>query len=629
MPLNKLENFFLLLYIYLSPILYFGIPVPLFGGNLGKIIALVLLGLFFLRLIVSMKLPTFPNVGVMTFLLYVMLISTISLFFAIPFGTEFASSLSFNARPLPRYFVQMGSLLSMFSIFYYSYRYASKNGILICAGFYQLLASYINLPYWGISSSRPNAAFRQLGPINILRVNSFAGEPKGFASLLIIFAIPFMLLRNMIYANYIKFVGYGSIILLFLTTSASGYITFLVGLILTIYVLVAKLRQAKIKTFKTTVSLASIFLVGFIIILVFTPIQALLIQQFQRVGAATGINQGQAFLSQNVLPSGLHKRINTSDADIVHLHWINGEMISIKEVAKIEKPIVCTLHDMWAFNGAEHYDNLDNSERYVEGYKRNNRPSNYAGVDIDRWTWNRKMKYWQDVQFNFVTPSNWLADCLSRSKLFEGQEAEVIPNGLETSIFKPTKKNITREILNLPEGKKIILYGALSAENDPIKGYQKLMGAKNYHKQSDLYFVVFGNDYKRTENSKGVITQLMGRINDNVTLSLIYSAADVMVVPSIMEAFGQTASEAMACGTPVVAFNNTGSKDIVDHKENGYLAEPYSSNDLARGIEWVLADENRNKWLSKQARKKAEEQFDIEKVAKRYMKFYKKVVAKS
>jgi glycosyltransferase involved in cell wall biosynthesis len=124
-------------------------------------------------------------------------------------------------------------------------------------------------------------------------------------------------------------------------------------------------------------------------------------------------------------------------------------------------------------------------------------------------------------------------------------------------------------------------------------------------------------------------TIYLGRLNDDETLALAYSAADVMVVPSLQDNLPNTAVEAIAFGTPVVAFNTGGLPDIVDHKENGYLAEPYSSEDLARGIEWMLADGNRNKWLSKQARKKAEVQFNIEKVAKRYIKLYKKVVAKS
>ena len=99
-----------------------------------------------------------------------------------------------------------------------------------------------------------------------------------------------------------------------------------------------------------------------------------------------------------------------------------------------------------------------------------------------------------------------------------------------------------------------------------------------------------------------------------------------MLVPSLMEAFGQTASEAMACGTPVVAFNATGLKDIVDHHENGYLAQPYEAKDLAKGIEWVLEKEGRNKKLSRQARSNAEDKFALNKVAQKYLKLYEQIL---
>jgi len=333
--------------------------------------------------------------------------------------------------------------------------------------------------------------------------------------------------------------------------------------------------------------------------------------------------------SSNLIASGLHKIINASDADIVHLHWINGEMISIKEVAKIKKPIVWTLHDMWTFSGSEHYDDLNNPERYIEGYTKDNRLEDYSGLDIDRWVWERKKKYWENVDFNFVTPSSWLAGCLKKSKLFGGQEAEVISYGLETSIFRPTNKSIAREKLGLPKDKKIVLYGAIGAETDPRKGYQKLIEARKYLKKnyelSNLLFVVFGGTKKKEKKELGVTTKYLGRINNDKKLALIYSSADVMVVPSLQDNLPNTAVEATACGTPVVAFNIGGLPDIVDHKENGYLAEAYNPKDLASGISWVLEDEERLKRLSENARDKALDTYAPDKVAQQYIEYYKEI----
>ena len=95
-----------------------------------------------------------------------------------------------------------------------------------------------------------------------------------------------------------------------------------------------------------------------------------------------------------------------------------------------------------------------------------------------------------------------------------------------------------------------------------------------------------------------------------------------MIVPSTYEAFGKTAAEALACGTPVVSFDATGLKDIVEHQECGYRAVPFSSNDLAQGIAWVLADDTRHAALSRRARTKAVEEFSLAEVAARYKAIY-------
>ena len=112
-------------------------------------------------------------------------------------------------------------------------------------------------------------------------------------------------------------------------------------------------------------------------------------------------------------------------------------------------------------------------------------------------------------------------------------------------------------------------------------------------------------------------------------MELVYSAADVMIVPSLQETFGQTASEALACGTPVVAFNATGLKDIVEHQQNGYLAQPYEIDDLARGIAWVLENDQRHRKLAYHAREKVEQEFALEIPARRYKSLFNEILDKS
>ncbi|MEA3458820.1 MAG: glycosyltransferase, partial [Candidatus Thermoplasmatota archaeon] len=115
----------------------------------------------------------------------------------------------------------------------------------------------------------------------------------------------------------------------------------------------------------------------------------------------------------------------------------------------------------------------------------------------------------------------------------------------------------------------------------------------------------------------------MDFLHDIISLRFAYSASDVFVAPSLMDAFGKTLAESMSCGTPVVCFNATGPKDIVDHKANGYKASPYMAEYLAAGINWVLSDENRHKELCVKAREKAVACFDIKRVAGQYAELYR------
>ena len=336
-----------------------------------------------------------------------------------------------------------------------------------------------------------------------------------------------------------------------------------------------------------------------------------------------------SYRSCNLFYSGIYKNINKSNADIIHLHWIGNELISISEIKKINKRIIWTLHDMWAFSGAEHYDDINNQWRYRFIYSKENEQNN-GNIDIDAWTWKRKYKHWRDVNFNFVTPSRWLAKCLNESSLFYGKKATVIPNCLDINVFKQTD-TYEKEKNDLVFRKKIVLFGADRGKENELKGFNLLKKSLEYITHNNLLknieCVIFGGKKNDTsEIIEGVNVKDVGIINDDKKLASLYSSADVLIVPSLLEAFGQTASEAHACGTPVVAFNNSGLADIVEHKKTGYLAESFSYKDLATGIVWVLSDEERLIELGKKARKKAELTYNYETVGRQYKELYNKVL---
>jgi len=321
-------------------------------------------------------------------------------------------------------------------------------------------------------------------------------------------------------------------------------------------------------------------------------------------------------------------KIMKINPDIIHIHWVQGGFLSINTISKLKKPIVWTFHDMWPFSGAEHYS--DGSKRYKEGYNKNNRPDGDSGFDLNRWVWKRKMKAWSNIEnLTIVAPSKWMAQCASESILFKDRRVEVVPVGLNHNLYRPRNKNSIREILGMPLDKKLILIGAMNFLNDKRKGSHLLKKALNKLSESgfngNVEVYVLGISPPKDEDNFGFKTNYYGANRDDLSLALLYSAVDVFVAPSIEENFAGTVFESLSCGTPVVAFDIGGMPDMISHRHNGYLAEPFNTDDLAAGIQWIL-DGDSWQQLSKNARAFIERECTLEIQAKRYHEIYKSII---
>lgn len=346
------------------------------------------------------------------------------------------------------------------------------------------------------------------------------------------------------------------------------------------------------------------------------PIGALIARSFA--------SKHHGLLSPGLLPSHWHKNLNSSSADIVNLHWINGEMLSIRDISKIRKPLVWTLHDMWAFCGAEHYSN---EPRWREGYTSKNRQESEGRIDFNKWVWNRKKRIWSEPR-HIVTPSRWLAECVMQSALLKNWQVTVIPNCIDTKVWRPVDKETARSVFNLPQDKKLILFGAMGGGADPRKGYDILLAALAELKQTlpNIELVVFGQHPPLKLLESGYKTHFVGKLHDEVSLALLYSSSDAFVVPSRQDNLPNTAIEAHACGIPVAAFDVGGLPDIVDHKKTGFLAQPFSPQGLAVGLKWITEDSDRNKWLKNNAREKALGNWTYKEVSKKYTDLYRSIL---
>ncbi|MFO1390199.1 glycosyltransferase family 4 protein [Cellvibrio sp.] len=356
-----------------------------------------------------------------------------------------------------------------------------------------------------------------------------------------------------------------------------------------------------------------------------------LTQLREKLGAATFLLQKSSntnLRTGNWLPSNWSKKINASNADVINLHWVGGETLSIEDIGRISKPLIWTLHDMWPFCGAEHYTSDDANSRWRHGYNRTNRSPTDKGLDLDRLVWARKCNAWK-IKMHIIAPSNWLADCARNSALFRNCNISTIPNVLDTNTFQPLPRETCRKILGLPQDRKIILFGAMNGGKDSRKGFDLLIEALQLagpHLSAPPLCVVFGQRTPLDSPNIPFETRWMGHIHDDYTLALLYNSATIMIVPSRQENLPQTATEAQSCGCPVVAFNCTGLPDAVQHKSTGYLAKAFDTADMAAGITWLLENEVQRVSLSQAARERAVNSWSPSIVTPQYLKVFQQAI---
>ena len=311
--------------------------------------------------------------------------------------------------------------------------------------------------------------------------------------------------------------------------------------------------------------------------------------------------------------TGVGKKINNFSADIVNLHWVAGEMISIKEIGNISKPVIWTLHDMWPFCGINHLD-LASKKGDIHNF-----------FNLDQNLIERKINCWTKPM-HIVTPSNWLASCVKKSDLMKNWPITVIPNVIDTSLFKPLDKAKCRKNMMFDDNKTIILFGAFAGVVNEAKGFKILIQALDEISETlpiNTELVIFGQDEPlEFKFSKFNSFKWLNHITEEKKMCELYNSADVVVVPSKSEVFGLVAAEAHACGVPVVAFKHTGIQEVVSHKKTGYLARPFECSDFAAGIIWTLKNKD---FLSPLARQKACKEWSQDVIIPKYIDLYNSV----
>ena len=310
------------------------------------------------------------------------------------------------------------------------------------------------------------------------------------------------------------------------------------------------------------------------------------------------------------------------EADVIHLHWINQGMLSLKGIQKIlqsGKPVVWTMHDIWPATalchvtlGCQHFTSQCGHCRLLPGGGSSN--------DFSTTIWRRKQRMLSDGSIYFVACSHWLESEAKRSALLKGQKITSIPNPIDTRIYKKGDKQEARQRLGLPLDKKLILFASQRVTN-ANKGMDYLIEACRQLQLPDAAVVILGGHAEEVVPQLPLEAYPLGYVNEEQRIVDVYHAADVFVLPSLSENLPNTIMEAMACGVPCVGFKVGGIPEEIDHRRNGYVAEYRNAEDLARGIRWILTEAD-YETLSKNAVQKVVQNYSQQSVALKYLDVY-------
>lgn len=319
------------------------------------------------------------------------------------------------------------------------------------------------------------------------------------------------------------------------------------------------------------------------------------------------------FASVNWIRSGSAAFVNSLEPDIVHLHWVKADTISIEEVGLIRAPIVWSLHDLWPCLGIQAYPS--------------DIPLSGTTAVVDRWVRWRKSRIFPKLNVFPVGPSEWCADEARKSGIFGAAKISAIPYPVDTETFAPRPRSEARGRLGIAADRYVVAFGANNGTRWRIKGFDRLADAigrldESIRKRTEI--LVFG-EAGEPRDLHGARLAFAGRITEPESLTWLYSAADVFALPSRQETFGQTKSEALACGTPVVAFDQTACGEGIQHGVTGWVARPDDIQHFTEGLTWthrLTTDPGRQQAVRMAARNSAVDAYSMAAVSQQWSDCY-------
>lgn len=345
-----------------------------------------------------------------------------------------------------------------------------------------------------------------------------------------------------------------------------------------------------------------------LLVQLFTLLSGRQIKKLQPTGTFSVMRYGHPF----------HKDKDVREADAIVIHWVNKNCLSIKgveEILKLGKPTIWYMHDMFPITGGCHHSLGCN------GYSSDcaNCPLiNGSDKALAKRQLKSKIKHWRKYSnLTFVTPSNWLADCVRKSVLAQGHEVKAIPNAIDTNLFKPLPFDC-KTLFGLDTNKKTILFSA-DLSGSVYKGSQYTIECLKRLNTEKYEGLIIGNMPKGVQEEVPIKVVATGYLMDSLSLVLAYNACDTVLITSIAENYPNVILEAMACGKPCVGFKVGGIPDLIRDGETGYIVSVSDCKTLVERLQTMMVTDN-YEMMSKRTREQVLAENDYKIISDRFVK---------
>ena len=352
-----------------------------------------------------------------------------------------------------------------------------------------------------------------------------------------------------------------------------------------------------------------------------------LLKQLDRLPLRAYRFDTRATVSPGLLGLPVQSMPGYRDADVIHLHWVNDGLLDFRSLQRCSKPIVWTVRDLWPTTGLCHYPQGCDRQATACGHCPLLPSPHWPWPDPSHRGYRRKLHNLAKAPITYVGISPWVQRQLQASPITASRRVEMIWNCIDEQRFRPLAKAEARRALGLdPAGGPYVLGELRSPASEPWKGFQHLLQILPQLQRAGIRLLLFGALPHDLEGWQPSGVRLFGRIDDDTQLRLLYAAADVFICPTLEEAFGKTMAEAMACGTPVLAFRCSAPADLVEPGLTGALVEAGQSAALWQGLQQLLPQAHR---MAATCAERALERFSMSQAAKGYHQLYGRLLGQA